>query len=433
MLRFPALLFATALAAIGHAADVPTLPTIPPRTFSVTDFGAVGDGTTMNTAAFHAAVEACAQAGGGQVIVPPGNFVTGPFALKSAMDLHLEKGATIRMSPRVEDYPVTGRDRQSFLTATEAHDVAITGEGTIDGQGQPWWKIVREIAGTPRAQTEPRRPQMIVFSRCERVRLAGFHTLNPPNTHCSLRQCQQVTIEGLTIMAPADSPNTDGLNLNIRHAIIRDCRVATGDDNIVFLASAPADGGAPGVEDVVVSHCSLGVGHGLSIGSFTSGGVRSLTFDHITFDGTISGLRLKADRDRGGLVENITCQDITMKGVKFPIYFTSYYPREPKHPDEEAAQPVGPKTPRWRNITIKNATLTDCVNSVIIWGLPEESFSGIILQNFIIHAQHGMKIYHAKDVHFRGQSLQFAETTPLITYDADVDGFTTTPYQPPHQ
>jgi hypothetical protein len=260
--------------------------------------------------------------------------------------------------------------------------------------------------------------------------LAGFKTLNPPNTHCSLRQCKEVMIDGVTMLAPDESPNTDALNLNVRNAVVRNCHIATGDDNIVFLASSSAEGGAPGVENVLVSNCRLGVGHGLSIGSYTSGGIRNIAVEGLTFEGTTAGIRMKADRDRGGLVENITFKDITMKNVKNPIYLTSYYPKTPKAPGDDKGQAIGPKTPIWRNITIENGTISDCPNSVIIWGLPEQPFTGVTLRNLSIAAERGAVVYHARDIRFDNVELRAGEGAALTTFNAHVDGLTSSPLAP---
>lgn len=406
------------------------LPVISEKTFTVTDFGAVGDGATMNTDAFHAAIEACTRAGGGRIVVPEGMYVAGPFELESNMTLHLAKGAILMMSQRPEDYPVAERERRGFISATDAHDVQITGEGTIDGQGQPWWDAFRAIKGTPAEKSQPRRPQMIVFTRSERVRIAGIRTINPPNTHCSLRQCREVTIEGVTMLAPDDSPNTDALNLNVRDAVIRNCHIATGDDNIVFLGSTPAKDGGPAVENVLVKDCTLGVGHGLSFGSYTSGGIRNITVENVSFDGTTSGIRMKAARGRGGPVENLTFRNVTMKNVKYPIFLSSYYPKEPKRPDEDEGEAVEGKTPLWRNITIENGAISGCPNSITIWGLPEQPINGVTFRNLSISSERGALVYHAKDVRFESVELHAAKGPALTTFKAEVEGMAATPFTP---
>jgi polygalacturonase len=403
----------------------PKLPTIPERTFTVTDYAAVGDGTTMNTQAFRAAIDACVQAGGGRIAVPEGDFLTGPIELKSAMDLHFAKGARLKMSQGVKDYAVMGRERQALITATDAHDVQITGEGTIDGQGEAWWNAFRKTKGTPLEKSQPRRPQMIAFTRCERVRIEQIKTLNPPNTHCSLRQCEEVTIEGVTMVAPDESPNTDALNLNVRNAVIRDCKIATGDDNIVFLASTSP------VENVLVSGCTLGVGHGLSFGSYTSGGIRNIRVEGVSFDGTSAGIRMKSARDRGGVVENLTFKNVTMRNVKFPIFLSSYYPKEPKRPDDDKGEAFGARTPTWRNITIENGIITDCPNSIIVWGLPEQPFTDVTFRNLTITAGRGGLIYNAKNVRFEGVEMHASKGAPLTTSNGEVDGMAATPLAAP--
>ncbi|MEA3188410.1 MAG: polygalacturonase [Chthoniobacter sp.] len=410
----------------SYAAEtLPAAPRIPNRSFNITRFGAVSDGKTLNTLAIQKAIDQASTLGGGTVVVETGVFVSGPIELKSNIDLHLAKGATLAMSSVFDDFPITGKDHQNFITATNQHDVQISGEGTIDGRGEPWWIEFRKVKGT--ANTGARRPQMIRFLKCERVKLTGFTTKNPPNTHCSMAECTDVTIEGLTMAAPGDSPNTDALNLRVRNAVIRKCSIATGDDNIVFLASAPASGGGPGVENITVSDCKLGVGHGLSIGSYTSGGIRNISVENVSFDGTTSGIRMKSGRDRGGLVETITYKNITMKNVKFPIYLTSYYPKEPKSPGEDKGESAGAMTPKWHGITIEDMTATDSSNSIIIWGLPEEPMSNIALKHVNITATKGALVYHAKDIHFSNVQLHVTGA-PLSTFNAEVEGMTTTPF-----
>ncbi|MBK8094510.1 MAG: glycoside hydrolase family 28 protein [Verrucomicrobiaceae bacterium] len=406
-------------------------PVIPGQRFIVTDYGAVGDGRTMCTAAIRSAFAACAQAGGGQVVLPKGDFLCGPIELPARTDFHLVKGATLRMSHNRQDFALPEGRTANLIYAREVTDVQISGEGTIDGQGKPWWDRVRELAKHPdEAKKEPQRPQLIVFDRCERVRLAGVTTLNPPNTHCSVRRCVDVTVEDVTMTAPDESANTDGINLSGRNVIIRRCHIATGDDNIVFLSSYPAKDEGPGTANVLVSDCTLGVGHGMSIGSYTGGGLRDITVENVTFDGTTSGIRMKAARDRGGLVENITFRNVTMRKVRTPIFLSSYYPKEPKRPDDDRGEGVTPRTPVWRNIQIEGGTIQDCENSIIIWGLPERPFEDVKLKNLQITAERGAQVYHAKGIRFEGVSLNVKKGPPLTVHQAEVTGMEGTPLLP---
>jgi polygalacturonase len=423
-IRAPALVVFTVILGVltvnSFAFEAPALPRIPDRTFDVGSYGGSGDGKTLNTGAIQEAIDAASNAGGGTVLLDPGTYVSGPINLKSNIDLRLEKGATLMMSSNIADYPVAGTNRESFITATDQHDIQISGEGAIDGQGAPWWAAFRAVKGTP--QAGPRRPQMILLTRCERVRLQGFTTRNPPNTHCSMSVCTDVTVDGLTMSAPGNSPNTDGLNLSGNNFLIIGCDISTGDDNIVFVGSGSGGEANGGTGNIMVSNCKLGVGHGLSIGSSTTGGVHDMTVENVTFDGTTSGIRMKSSRGRGGLVENIAFKDLTMKKVGFPVFLSSYYPSPPAKPGDDAAEAVTATTPRFEHISIENLTVTGSPNSIVIWGLPEQPMSDIALTNVKITADKGALIYHVKGVRFSNVQLNVRDGAQLTTFDAEVQG-----------
>jgi polygalacturonase len=410
---------------LGQAvAANPQLPAIPNRTFPLPASGSAG----LSTAAIQSAIDRAKAAGGGRVLIPAGTFVSGPIQLKSNVDLHLARGAVLRMSPNFEDFPANGKSRENFISANKEHDVQISGEGIIDGQGQPWWVEFRKTKSTPEGGI--RRPQMIVFTSCQRVRLAGISTLNPPNCHVAIADCTDVTLENLTLRAPGDSPNTDGLNLRARNVVIRNCDIATGDDNIVLLASHPGRDGEPAVQNIAISNCKLGVGHGLSIGSYTAGGIRHVSAESISFVSTTCGIRMKASRDRGGLVEDLAYRNITMKGVATPIALASYYPKEPRTPEEDPGSPVTSATPKWRHICIENLTATESKNSVTIWGVPEAPFAEVRLRNVRVSAEKGARIFNAKPVKFEAVQIEAADGVPLTTYNAEVQGMKAVPFKP---
>ena len=390
----------------------PRLPQIPDRSFDITKYGAVGDGKTVTTEAIQKAIEAASKAGGGTVLIPAGRFVSGPIELGSNLGLHLAKDAVLLMSSHFNDFPVEKDRHRDFITARRAHDIRIDGPGTIDGQGAPWWKAFRA------KELKPRRPQMIRLMDCERVEIDGISTLNPPNTHCSLTNCREVTICGVTMTAPGDSPNTDALNVSGENYSITDCKISTGDDNIVLVGRS---GGEP-TKDFTITHCSLGSGHGLSIGSHTAGGIRNVRVEDVSFDGTISGIRMKAARDRGGVVENLSYKNITMKGVRYPIFISSYYPKEPTRPEQDAPQAVGTLTPVWRKIAIENAVITEARNSVILWGVPEFPIVDVDLKNVSISAENGMTIFNARNIHFYNCEITVSKGPKLTTYQAQVEG-----------
>jgi polygalacturonase len=401
-------------------------PSIPARNFIITEHGAVGDGVRNNAAAIQKTIDVAGTAGGGRVVIPAGKFVSGPISLKNHIDLHFDKGAFLLMSPDVDDFPVANNRRESFISANGMHDIRISGEGTIDGQGEPWWKAFRAVKGS--ADTGPRRPQMIYVEKCERIELDGFSTLNPPNTHCSLRESKDITINGLTMRAPDDSANTDALNLSIaRNVIITRCDISTGDDNIVLLCSGKNDPADPKISNVTIKDCKFGFGHGLSIGSYTSGGVRNVHAENLSFDGTTSGIRMKAWRDRGGVVKGISYRNITMRNVKFPIYITSYYPKTPKGPAEDLSPPTNAKNPEWTDITIENVTVTDSPNSIILWGLPDRPITNIFLKNVKASTSQGAVVFHS-EVTFAGVKLTPGSGPSLQTFNAKVVGMDGVPF-----
>jgi len=390
------LLLAALLAASASAADLsslaPEAPRIPSREFSAATLGVKPDAGSPVTASLQAAVDHVAAAGGGKLVIPRGEYIVGPLRLASRLDLHLSAGAVLRLLPREQAFPADASRYASLLSASGASDVRIGGPGRIDGQGEPWWRAYRA------KELTLRRPQLIQLEQCERVELSGFTSINPPNTHVALRLCREVTIRDVTLEAPDDSPNTDGLNLSGKNYLIERCRISTGDDNIVVLTHSAKGWTPPVCENFVIRDCALGFGHGLSIGSYTGGGIRGLLAERVTFDATTSGIRLKSDRDRGGLVENLVYRDITMRGVKNPVFISSYYPKEPKSPDLDPARPVTDKTPRWKNILIEKLRATGSQNSFVLWGLPERPLENVTIRDAIIASERAAKFYHAGDL-----------------------------------
>jgi len=397
-------------------------PGIPGRELKVTDHGAVPDGKTPATAAIQQTLDAVRDAGGGRVVIPEGRFLSGPIELWSKTELHLAKGAVLVMSDEESDFPAGPKGRPAFITASKAQDIRLSGEGTIAGQGERWWKVFLDEKARG-VKDAPRRPQLIAIHRCERVEVEGITTVDPPNTHYSLKDCKELVIRGIKAIAPDESPNTDALNLSgVRNVLIRDCHISTGDDNIVLLCGAARTKGVPEVENVVIRDCVLGFGHGLSIGSYTSGGVKNVTVENVSFDGTTSGIRMKAWRDRGGVVEGIRYRDITMKNVRYPVSISSYYPKPPAHPSQD--QPAkGPSlNPVWRDITIENLAVTDSKNSIILWGLPDEPVRGVTMKNVRMSAQAGALVFHAKDIAFSDVVILPAAGPALRHFDAEIKG-----------
>jgi polygalacturonase len=181
--------------------------------------------------------------------------------------------------------------------------------------------------------------------------------------------------------------------------------------------------------NINVAYSNFGVGHGCSIGSITQNGVSGVTVDHITFNGTTSGVRMKSERGRGGLVENLSYSNLTMTNVQNPVFVTSYYPTLPTDPTTDPGQAVTATTPEWENITLTNITATGSTNAGILWGLPEAKISNFVFDNVQISAKTGMEIFHATGISFTNGSTVTAASGAAVTIDdATVTGITTTPF-----
>ena len=373
----------------------PAQPVIPAGTFSVMDYGAVADGRTSNTDAFTRAIAAVAKAGGGTLNVPAGEYFTGPFELCSRLNFHLEKGAHLLFSQNFDDYKIADKKFRPLVGATKCEDLEISGDGAFDGQGDPWWVKERKAKSEARANglhdAEIGRPRMIILESCKRVRVEGVTLENSPMYHIVPSRCEDVTIDGIKIKSPWDSPNTDGIDPSVsRRVLITHCTIDTGDDCVAVKAGHTGSGPS---EDILVTDCTFLHGHGCSIGSDTNAGVRNMTVQRCTFDGTDLGVRLKSARGRGGLVENITYTDLTMTNVGEAVVISSYYYDLPKVGQEDDAHPVAVDTPIWHNILVKNITATKGTKDAgLIYGLPEMPERGITLQNVSIEAPKGLRI-----------------------------------------
>jgi polygalacturonase len=401
--------------ALRAPAQNPPLPVIPKAMFNITNYGAVGDGKTLNSAALQKAIDAATAAGGGTVLVPAGRFLTGPFTLASRINLHLAENATLLISDDLTNYPEAMDRYQDSITANGAQDLEISGKGTIDGQGNAWWTAFR----ANKAMTH--RPYMIKLSNCTRVRVRDVTLCNSPMFHLVPQNCTDVTIQNITIKSPPDAPNTDGIDPSGWNYLITGCLIDVGDDNI---AVKPGRGRTPGNKNYRITNCQFLHGHGMSIGSGTDGGIEDLTVRDCVFDQTDSGIRIKTLRGRGGLLQNLIYENLKMKTVKNPIYIIDWYPERnaPKDPATEKPEPVTDKTPLNRNITIRNVTATDCPTAGTIRGLPEAPVTSVTLSNVNIAAKAGMKIYHAKDIKFIGSKITVESGKVLTTFNAEVAG-----------
>ncbi len=399
----------------------PQQPRIPARTFDLAKFDARPDGVSDNTTAITRAISAVAAAGGGTLVVGRGTYLTGPLDLCSSLDLRLEAGAVLVFKREPELYRIGSNKYRPLLRTTDQHDVSISGEGTINGGGDSWWAEARRFKAAARAKgarndTSP-RPNLVGFEHCERVRVAGITLTNSPKFNLVPSRSHDVTVDGIKILNPSDSPNTDGIDPAVcERVLITYCRIDTGDDCVAVKAGANPEGDR--VRDLLIEHCIFLHGHGCSIGSETGAGVENMLVRDCTFDGTDAGVRLKSDRLRGGLVENVTYENLTMKNVGQAIVITSYYVGLPKPGQHDKAEPVTRSTPIWRRITIRNIVATGGVkNAGLIIGLPEMPVTEVLLENIQIDAPEGLRLAYADNIQLKNVRVTVARGSGLLIED----------------
>ncbi|MFZ6031233.1 MAG: glycoside hydrolase family 28 protein [Chloroflexota bacterium] len=361
---------------------------------NVCTFGATGDGTTLDMAALQAALDACQRQGGGTVFVPAGRYVTGPLFLHSHTTLHLDAGACLLGSEDIAHYPVldgrwegkTQPAYASLIGGQQLENVTITGRGTVDGRGAHWWQRFRE-----KSIAYP-RPRLIGLAACRNVLIENVTLINSPSWTVNPVRCENVTVRGITIDNPPDSPNTDGINPDsCRWVRISDCHISAGDDCITLKSGVEAE--APELRvpcrDIAITNCTLARGHGgVVIGSEMSGNVQNVVIANCIFIGTDRGIRLKSRRGRGGVVEDIRATNLIMEGVRCPLTMNLYYAcgawGDAQVADRDA-HPVDAGTPHFRRIHIGQISARQVTLAAgFLYGLAEAPVEDISLTDVSI-------------------------------------------------
>lgn len=421
------------------------------------------------------AIDAASQAGGGKVVIPAGEYQVVPIELRSNVELHLDKGAALRFSRNFNDYRMTmieasGREPslQSPISGEGLTNVAITGEGTIDGQGDAWrmvkkgklgdeaWKkltssggvtnaagnewypneIVRDGRGefekllnaNPPAPLEAfakyrplLRPRLLRLVNCKNVRLEGITVRNSANWNVHLLMCEDITVKGITVFTEASAQNGDGIDFDSsRNITMTGCTVDAGDDSICLKSGKDEEGRKRGrpTENVKISNCTIGTGHGgIVIGSEMSGGVRNVEVTDCTMNGTDNGLRFKSTRSRGGIVENIRVRNIKMSNITgVAVLFDLYYMTKPK-PGDPSSFAVDESTPQFRNFDIGDVTCEGAKTALQIRGLPEMPLHNIKLQNVSIKADTAGFVTDVDGVSFNNVNVKAADGKPVKVQD----------------
>lgn len=351
--------------------------------------------TELHTKKFQAAIDACAAQGGGTVVVPAGVWTTGALFLASGVELHLESGAVLKGSRNYADYPLIqsrweGQTRTvhaPLIGGEGLERIAVTGRGTIDGQGDAWWAPFR--AG----ELKHPRPRLVAFTSCRDVLLEGVKLINSPSWTVNPVACTEVRVHGISIVNPADSPNTDGINPDsCTNVVISDCFVSVGDDCITIKSGTEAEDSHRRIpcRDIAVTNCILERGHGgVVIGSEMSGGVKNVVITNCLFKGTDRGIRMKSRRGRGGTVENVRISNIVMEDVLCPLTMNLYYHcnggRGVAKVASREALPIDEGTPAFRQVSLSGIRATGVkLAAAWVWGLPEEPVEGLSLTDVSI-------------------------------------------------
>ena len=370
-----------------------------PRTY-----GAKADGSTHDTHAIQAAIDACAQKGGGIVKLGAGTFVSGPIVLKSGIALEIDKGATLLGSSDHADYHPKTEFREPavepLIFAGNASNVSIiggsAGGGVIDGAGESWWKLARSVkdAGVMGVLS---RPRLVVFDHCKHVRVEGVTLQNSAFWQLVPYYSDDIVIRNIRVLAPANSPNTDAVDpFSSSNVTIDHLYADVGDDDIAIKSGAiNSPGPDQPSKNIHITDSTFLHGHGLSVGSEIAGGMQNLVAERIHFIGTANGIRVKANRDRGNDVSHLVFRDLDMKDVKTAILISEYYPKVLPEGDVAAA-PVTRLTPHFHDITIENLRAVGSDVAGVIFGLPESPVKGVVLKNVTIQAVKGLTVGYAE-------------------------------------
>ncbi len=456
-------------------------PVFKKDTISIVRFGAKADGITLNTSAINNAINACNKAGGGVVVVPTGIWLSGPVVLKSNVNLHINRDAILLFTKDFDQYPLVAGNweglpsarNQSPISGKNLENVAITGSGIIDGNGDAWrmvkkdkltdtqWKNLiasggfvsedkktwypseKTVKGTQTKQPgvllngktvkdfedikDFLRPNLVVLESCKKVLLEGVTFQNSPAWNLHPLMCSDITVRNVQVKNPWYAQNGDGIDLeSCKNALIENSTFDVGDDGICIKSGRDAEGRKRGIptENVIVRNCIVYHAHGgFVIGSEMSGGVKNMIVSNCSFIGTDIGLRFKTTRGRGGVVEKIYISDINMKDIiGEALLFDMYY--EAKDPVPLAGEkreapavetfPVTAATPLFKDFHVRNVVCNGAAKAIFVRGLSEMNIADIYLDNMVIKAKKGMECTEATGIHLKNVQLLTDSTNPVI-------------------
>jgi polygalacturonase len=457
------------------------IPSFRKDTFSILKFGAVPNGYTLNTKNISAAIDACNKKGGGVVFIPSGLWLTGPFVLKNNVNLHLAAGATLLFTKDFNEYPLVKANweglpqmrNQSPVSATGATNIAITGKGIIDGNGDAWravkkdkltesqWKKLIASGGllsedkktwypseksfkgsqlqNPGVISPEKdkafyeslkdflRPNLLLLTDCKNILLEGVTFQNSPAWCLHPLMCENLTVRNISVKNPWYAQNGDGIDVeSCKNVLIENSVFDVGDDALCMKSGRDAEGRKRGIpaENIIIRGCTVYSSHGgFVIGSEMSGGAKNIYVSNCTFIGADIGLRFKTTRGRGGVVENIFIKDIYMKNIPgeailFDMYYMAKDPvalaGEKRELPKVEFKVVDETTPVFKNFHISNVFCNGAEKGIFIRGLPEMHVKDIVLENMVLQANKGIDVQEATGIRFKNIKVISSETTPVI-------------------
>jgi len=374
-------------------------PEFPARNFAITEYGAVADGKTDCTEAIRKAIKACSEAGGGRVNVPAGEFLTGAIHLLSGVNLHLEKDAVLKFSSDPNAYlPAVftrfeGTELYNYsplIFALNQENIAVTGEGTLDGQAaMSNWLAFKATGGdrnkllkmaAENVPVEQRqfgagstlRPDFIEFNRCKNVLIEGVRIRRSPMWCIHPLMCTNVTVRGVEVISHGS--NNDGCNPeSSKDVLLENCLFDTGDDCIAIKSGRNADGRRIGVpsENLIIRNCTMRDGHaGVAIGSEISGSCRNVFVENceMSSPNLTCALRLKSNAARGGVLENIFMRNVNVGVVKDSVLQINFL-------YEEGAK--GDFKPVAKHVVMDGITVAHTPRVLNVQGFPESEISDV--------------------------------------------------------
>jgi polygalacturonase len=465
----------------GNKLPVVLAPKFKKDTLSILKFGAVPDGNTLNTKSINGTIDALNKKGGGVVLVPSGLWLTGPIVLKSNINLYLAPGATLLFTKDFNEYPLVKANwegipqmrNQSPVSATNAVNIAITGKGIIDGNGDAWrmvkkdklnetqWKKLVSSGGVlsedkktwypseksvkgskltnPGAISPEKddafyqsvkdflRPNLVLITSCKNVLLEGVTFQNSPAWCLHPLMCENLTVRNVSVKNPWYAQNGDGIDAeSCKNVLIENCVFDVGDDALCMKSGRDAEGRKRGmpIENVIIRGCTVYAAHGgFVIGSEMSGGARNIDVNNCTFIGTDIGLRFKTTRGRGGVVENIFINDIYMKdigaeAILFDMYYMAKDPivlvGEKRELPKVEFKAVDETTPIFKNFHVSNVYCNGAATAIFVRGLPEMHIKDIVLENMVLQSDKGFDIQEATGITFKNIKVISDDTKPVI-------------------